>query len=318
MVLNSFGLLTKKSFLYYPNFLMHSINDMEYTGDNKLITCKRTVFGKMLHEVKSKRLVKQEFFGLDYHICIVNEDFHWFLFIVDFSGPKSLEGIPLTVTTTYLDSINRDLRNYNVIARLNQLEAYYRQLIFLAWNTTLDIKFVRKGDHLIRALQYNNSDCGFYVIYHVHAYFLRLFKSSLPPPQLLKSIPLYYRELINTKNTCFFDLLRCVDQKLITFYIPLKACEPKKLSNNSIVKRGEAFKIGKKKSANPEGQKASVGSFYMNDLENVSDLIVFNDNLSESVYLSCDSSFDDQFSVLDYITERIKEFIETNDGDALK
>ena len=194
-----------------------------------------------------------------------------------FSGPKSLGGIiPLTVTTTYLDSINRDLRNYNVIARLNQLEAYYRQLIFLAWNTI--------GDHLIRALQYNNSDCGFYAIYHVHVYFLRLFKSSLPPPQLLKSSPLYYRELINTKNTCFFDLLRCVDQKLITSYIPLKASEPKKSSNNSIVKRGEAFKIGNQKSTNPEGPETSVGSYYIDDLKNVSDLIVFNYNLSESVY----------------------------------
>ncbi len=139
MVLNSFKDLKNKVFVYYPNFFMHPIDDMNFSKDKKLIIGRNNAFGNMVQMIKCQRIVKREFFDFDFHICVVNEDFHWFVLIVNISKQKSEDGVPMTVTITYLYSSRRDLRNYRVIARLNQIGAYYRQLIFLAWGKEPEI-----------------------------------------------------------------------------------------------------------------------------------------------------------------------------------
>ena len=182
----------------------------------------KDILSKRLENIGQYRQGTDDFFKFDLHVFVIHDMDHWFLVIAEISKKKSVipkrgkfwkerkGGNPKYIIIHVLDSLVNERRKARAIAKVDEIEHFYRNVLRGYWFETSIIRPRPGIPPIVRMIQRNSLDCGPLLLWHLHAS-LKAFKlkSSLELPRSVEQAGLFYRELISFEplSTFYFSEL---------------------------------------------------------------------------------------------------------------
>lgn len=192
-VINSFGPLSERCFLFSPVFLS---NGNSYDKD---LCWKKKYFEERIGQIVVERSVSRDFWNFDYHVFLVHDLNRWFVIISKFSEKRLKKSIPETISLHAFDSLSGSYPMRRVQFKLDQVHEFYKT-VCKSLRASANIERSGQGNRFsVQRIQRYAYDGGPFTLFHIHAFFCRFHGgSNLKLPNQVKVIGTFYRKLVDS------------------------------------------------------------------------------------------------------------------------